>query len=74
MKRRMKLLLAEMVIGALTLIFGCPLWWICMIDYWKAAMLRLPLLARRIAREKTASPKNRETFWGNNREEGEQLI
>ncbi len=87
MKRKMKLLLADLFIGALALVYGCPLWWIGMINVWKTALLRLPLHAQRIMRtinplknrkvfwgKNIESPKSRETFWGNSKREGEQLI
>lgn len=60
MKRRLKLLLADLLIGAVTLIIGCPLWWIGMLDYCKASLSRLRLSERRIMRA--------------DKQKGEQLI
>jgi hypothetical protein len=74
MKRRMKLLLADIFIGALTLIFGGPLFWICMADFCKTTVLRSPRLERFIMRPNRGSPKCRKTIWGKNKREGEQLI
>ncbi len=74
MKRRMKLLLANLMIGALTLVYGCPLWWIVMIDIWKAAILRLLPTVRRMINDNMEGPKSRKPFWNENKRKGEQLI
>lgn len=74
MKRKMKLLLADIFIGALTLIFGCPLWWIGIIDLLKVKLLRLPLPVRHVAYKNKVSLKSQKTFWNESKRKGEQLI
>lgn len=50
--------------GALTLICGGLLWWIGTAKLWKATILRLPLLARRITRINMGSPKSPLDYFG----------